>query len=451
MLEMKGMKYSLLNLNKHVADIVRGASVAFVLKITAAAAAFIVNVVLARLLGSDGVGIYFLSLAVVTLASTVGRFGTDNLVVREIAREAACDNWVTIRLRYREVLRLLLTVSVPVTAIIAVFSEQIATVIFSKPELAEPLRIMSIGIIPLSVFNLYANSLKGLKKVKESVAVQNLFLPVITLITLYVIATKNDLHSATIAYVIAVVLTAFVALFLWKKAVSVLPVHQQNEVKHGNLLASAKQLFVIAILTFGLKWLSTIFLGIWGESSDVGIFNIAQRTAMLTSFILVAVNTISAPKFAELYQKNDMRGLEITAINSTRLSTLFALPLLCFFLITPSWVMQQFGNEFVGGAAVLSILAVGQFINVATGSVAYLLLMTGRENVMMKIILITSVLGVTLNAILIPVLGGVGAAIATAISMSTQNIIAAILVYRKMGISTLPLFRILFARKSRID
>ena len=76
-----------------MAEIVRGASIAFILKIIGAALAFAFNIVLARLLGAEGTGIYFLAFTVCIIASVFGRMGLDNVILRFIASNAATEDW----------------------------------------------------------------------------------------------------------------------------------------------------------------------------------------------------------------------------------------------------------------------------------------------------------------------------------------------------------------------
>lgn len=183
----------------------------------------------------------------------------------------------------------------------------------------------------------------------------------------------------------------------------------------------------------------TTLLGVWADSESVGIYGVAKRTALLTSFMLVAVNTIVAPKFAELYAQGDRRALSALARNVAKLMTLAATPILLAFVIVPNWVLGIFGSDFVAGAPVLTILALGQFVNVATGSVGYLLMMTGHEKLMRNNTVASAALNVALNAILIPKYSIIGAAVATAISLATMNLISTILVYWKLSIVTLPI------------
>ena len=128
-------------------------------------------------------------------------------------------------------------------------------------------------------------------------------------------------------------------------------------------------LFWVMLMNLVMNWTASFLLGVWGTKSDVGIFNVAARTAQVTSFILIAVNSIAAPKFAELYNQGNKAALGRLARRSTWLMTLVASPVLLLFVLFPGRIMALFGKPFEGGAAVLGILSIGQFVNVVTGSV----------------------------------------------------------------------------------
>ena len=102
--------------------------------------------------------------------------------------------------------------------------------------------------------------------------------------------------------------------------------------------------------------------------------------------------------------------------------------------------MGIFGNSFKSGAFILVILALGQFINVITGSVGYLLMMSGNERLLRNNIIFIAVLNLTLNLLLIPKYGILGAAISTSVSLALQNIISMVIVKYRLGIWTFPLF-----------
>ena len=97
----------------------------------------------------------------------------------------------------------------------------------------------------------------------------------------------------------------------------------------------------------------------------------------------------------------------------------------------------------------LRILAFGQLINVATGSVGYLLSMTGHERLLRNTVLIAAVVSLGGGLTLIPAFGLTGAALATATGLAVQNLLCVWQVRRVLGFNTLAIWR--FASAPRVD
>lgn len=112
--------------------------------------------------------------------------------------------------------------------------------------------------------------------------------------------------------------------------------------------------------------------------------------------------------------------------------------MLLIFLIFPKSILGIFGEEFRTGAIALMILTIGQFVNAASGSVGYILQMTGKQRLFQYIILFASIVNAYLNFILIPQIGIVGAAIASCIAVSIINIIPLFLIKYYYGFFTFP-------------
>ena len=190
-----------------------------------------------------------------------------------------------------------------------------------------------------------------------------------------------------------------------------------------------------------VQWSGQFMAGAYVSSEALAQLAVAQRTAMLSSFILIAVNLVVAPRFAKLYRDNDMAQLERLAIKSVKLISLFALPVIGVMLVFPSFLMSLFGSEFKEGAILLQILAVGQFINAMTGSVGFLLIMTGHERDLRNITLMSGSLTLFLTWFLTTQFNIIGAAIGTAIAVATQNLLAVYFVKKRLGFNTLAVWR----------
>jgi O-antigen/teichoic acid export membrane protein len=209
------------------------------------------------------------------------------------------------------------------------------------------------------------------------------------------------------------------------------------------LLDTSIPLFGVVMLNMIISWSPMLFLGVWESNDKIGIYSAASRTAMLISFILIAVNTIAAPKFAALYQQRDFESLASVAKNATKIMVVLSVPPLLLLMLFPGNVLSLFGEQFKEGATILVILAFGQFVNVATGSVGYLLVMTGSERAMRNNQIFCAFIMVILSLFLIPTYGGLGAAIATTMILMLQNLVAAMIVKNKLNIVTLPFISVI--------
>jgi O-antigen/teichoic acid export membrane protein len=112
---------------------------------------------------------------------------------------------------------------------------------------------------------------------------------------------------------------------------------------------------------------------------------------------------------------------------------------LLFYIFFPDFLLGIFGGDFKKGGIILSILAVGQFVNVITGSVGYLLIMCGQEKTLRNIIIFSALVTITFQLILVSEYSIMGIAIGTAIGLSLQNILATIFVKKKLNIDILKL------------
>jgi len=97
--------------------------------------------------------------------------------------------------------------------------------------------------------------------------------------------------------------------------------------------------------------------------------------------------------------------------------------------------MRIFGPSFEAGWIVLVIGTLGQLINCGTGSVGYLLLMSGNQKRLLKVQATMTGVMVVLNILLIPAFGILGAALAAACTAILSNAWYLREVHAALGIS----------------
>ncbi len=429
-------------LDSHLKELFKGASIAFVLKVIAAGCAFGLNIVLARLLGPENFGIYNLAFTIIFISAAFGRIGMENALVRFIASYSSLNKHHKIFGIYNLAIKYSLFTSIFLSLFIFISSPFISSFIFSKPKMEETLTILSLSIVPLALLTLHASSLQGLKKIVSSVTVLSISTPLFAGIAAILFIPIFGLVASAWSYLLASTVSLFLGRLLWIKATKELAPTEAPSFSKKELLSSSKPLFIGVITYMTILWSPILILGIWETNENIGIYSAANRTATLTSFILIAVNSIAAPKFAAIYKQGKIGDLERVARESGRIMMLLALPVALIFIIFPEFVLSLFGNQFKCGASILVILSVGQYINVATGSVGFLLMMTGNERLMRNNLIFCMILELLLCFWLIPLYGIVGAAVVSTTILILQNLIAMALVKKQLGITTLPLLKL---------
>ena len=63
-------------------------------------------------------------------------------------------------------------------------------------------------------------------------------------------------------------------------------------------------------LFYILQWTDTLILGIYRPEWEIGVYNVAIKISSVTIISLFAINSIAAPKFAELFYSHKMQDFE---------------------------------------------------------------------------------------------------------------------------------------------
>lgn len=419
--------------------IVGQGAVAFTLKIAGAALAFLLHVVLARTLGVEGAGLYFLAFTIVTLGSLVTRLGVENAVTRYVAAHAAQSDWGTVDRVVRIAARMTLGCSVLGALLLFGFADLIARRFFDDQALASPLRWMALAMPPLTLLFVYAKALLGLKKAATAMTMQSVLPPLLACCGALLLAPRFGPSGGAIAYTIAAAVTVLYGVRCWMKLREGWNVSGASQIGVKGLLSSSTPLLGAMLLQQAIQAIPLLLLGHLASVHEVGLFSVAQKTAALIALVLIAANVVVAPRFAEYYQKRDMRSLDRTARAGAAMMTLMAAPAALLFMIMPQEILALFGAGFPDGSASLRILAAAQFINVMSGSVGILLVMTGQELSALTANFTAFIICIVLSILLIPQFGATGAAIAAAIPLAVVNLIRVRFVWQTMGVLTLPL------------
>tara|TARA_B110000196_G_scaffold320339_1_gene342074 strand:- start:1432 stop:2703 length:1272 start_codon:yes stop_codon:yes gene_type:complete len=407
--------------------------VAGVVKAAAAFISFIMAMAITRFLGPEQAGLFLLALSILSFFSVFLRLGLDNVIVKLIGGSNGSTYSIS-ALTTGLVWSVLAALSI--TFLIYVGAQFLSVYVFAKPEFSNVLSIMILALPFMVIFMVLGYAFQAFYRVIAATFFQNFgisFLFLLLLSFVYLFEGKQEFSASyfAVCYLIASIAVCSSALYLWNKQIK--GAWRPIKFKDKDLWSSSSNLWVASTMNLTVQWAAILISGALLPASDVAFLSVALRTAMLASFVLTVVNMVVAPRYALLWKENKIEEIQNLAKWSTRGMILLVLPIITVMVFFSDTIMGIFGDKFSDSGDLLAIIALGQFVAVASGSVTYLLNMSGHERDFRKVTLFVGPITILLSYIFISKWGVLGAAIATAVGLSLQNLGALFMVRSRLG------------------
>ncbi|HKJ96018.1 MAG TPA: polysaccharide biosynthesis C-terminal domain-containing protein, partial [Gammaproteobacteria bacterium] len=195
-------------------------------------------------------------------------------------------------------------------------------------------------------------------------------------------------------------------------------------------------MLVMLGMSLVMNQLDTIMLGAINGTDAAGLYFPLARMSQLAAFGLLSANAIVAPMISELHTAGQrdrlQRLLTLAAIGTSAIT----LTVVVGFWLFGEWILGLFGAEFVAGYPALLVLLLGQVVNAFCGPVGFMMTMTGHQDRASLVVIGGALVNATLNALLIPQYGIMGASVATGISIAFWNLWMLFEVWRRHRLNT---------------
>ena len=401
-------------------------------KLSAAFIAFGLTALVTRNMPNDEAGLFLLGFSILAVLSVFFRLGLDNVILRFLSAHGT-DAFAQEKLNRG--LLWVATVVIPSTAIGMFFSEQIATHIFNKPAFGPVLFWMLLALPAMAIFMLLAMAFQAQHRVVITTIFQNLGISTVFVAAFGYLWYEQPevLNAVTAAQIYAgaagIIFLAAVVTWFSQKGIS----FNVTSYKDKELTSASANLWVASNMSLITAWAGLLIAGAMVSAEELAQLSSAQRTANLTSFVLIVINMVMAPRYARMWNEGDLIGIKRLAKWSTRGMIVMVVPVVFVAVIFSEAVMGLFGESYKQAGVLLSIMVVGQSINVATGSVGYLLNMCGHDKDFRRVTLFAGPLTIVLAYVFTSHWGVLGAALATACGVGAQNIGALFFVRYRLG------------------
>jgi len=397
-------------------QIVRGAGIVFIGLVLSSLIGFFFRLVVARSFGPDEYGKLTLAMTLVSLGTAISVIGLDAGLQRYLAYFIAKKNKRKILGTIKSSFVISFIISLFVSALAFIFSEQIASNFFHNVELAPLFRIFSLVIPFNAALALIKSIFLSFKKAEYKVFVESfgeqLLKLILTLIVIYVGGTISGVSIAYLAVICLVAVSSFLILQL--KVFKVFNSNTKPVYNYKLLLVFSFPLLLSRIFSLVMGWSDTFLLGYFKNETYVGLYNVALPLAGALIIFFTAFGSLFYPIITELYAKKKIN--EVKKVYSVILKWIFLVTFPAFMLMVlfPTEIIRiLFGSEYLEAAGVLVILAIGYFVHAIIGPALLGLQTLKKTKYIFYITFSMAILNIFLNILLIPILGLMGAAIAT--------------------------------------
>lgn len=396
---------------------------------------FVLQIVLARMMGPKNYGDYTVIITAVNLLLVVSMFGFDSSILRflpsSISKGDSASANGFVKFSNRIILILALICSVAIFIFLLSKSKKF-NIGFSEG------LFWAVFLLPFMAFTNQASAvLRSLRMVKLSLLPAYFLFPVLMALSCwYYYSTYNKL-TVDAAMLINLGITAAICIYINRKAGKIMkdviePVEPTFNKKLWVSVSSV--LFMTTAMDLMLKQSDILMVSYFLGNTQAGVYSVSAKLATLASLGLSVADYVIMPKISSLYESKQFTKLQKMIRSASFQILSISLPVIIGMLLFGRTILGFFGKAYTDAYWPLVILLIGQLINAGTGMVGGLLTMTGHQKMFFSFYAIAIVIQFVLNSILIKFVGITGAAIGSSIGLIFLNISAYLYVRKRLRI-----------------
>jgi O-antigen/teichoic acid export membrane protein len=387
-----------------------------------------VQILLGRTLLPGAFGVVTVAVQVAFVASAGSRFGMDMAAVRLVAIGRGAGRPAHLRSLVDRCALAALAASVVLAGLLAAASPL-------YDGYGRVIALAAAGLPFIAVTNVYLGATRGLAQMRQTLYVFWVGQPLLWIVLAGgAIAAGGATDAVIVAYDVSWVLAALAARELWRREARSFAGRPATGEEVRAALRFGLPRAPAALLGQAVFWADLWVLAAFEVGTDLDAYAAAARISQVLLLFLTSLSLVFSPFAADLHARGQRQRLDDLFKRSTRWALAATLPLLIVLFVGADDVLHAFSGRFEAGEGALRILLAGQAANVATGSVGFILIMTGFTG----LDLLDNVLGISLLVglaiVLTAAFGIEGTAVAAAVSVAGLNVLRLVQVRRRVGI-----------------
>ncbi|MDD5172183.1 MAG: flippase [Candidatus ainarchaeum sp.] len=393
---------------------------------------FLYVILIARAASQDDIGLFYLALSVVSIISIFSDIGLAGSLTRYIPYFEGRNE--------KGKIRDLLNISYIVSSIAAVvlmallwWQADAIGEAYHNPLLAEAIRMLVSYLFLVNLLRLGTSALQGFADIRSMQYVNNMqngFKLILTAAFFYLYGASVLTLSA--AFIISHIPAVIMAIISTGRKTASFPSGGGTSISthqlFGEIVPFGIMLNIVTLFWSMTAYADRLLLGYFIDPSlsteTVAVYSIAITMATVLMLFPGSVANIFLPVMSRLAGKNEPVHMRAILETSQRWSLLITLPMGLVMIIFASDMLGIFyGQAYAGGALTMAILTFGFLIQALSYVLLFALAALRLVKLELKLAFIVTMVNVILNALLIPIYGMEGSAMASVASCVVMTIL----------------------------
>lgn len=384
--------------------------------------------ILTKTLGADGYGIWSQIWATVSLLAPLCALGLSYAILRFLGPEKDKE---TIGKGLSSIFATTAAIAFIASSLLFILSGSLAVAVFGGIDAAFYIEISSFLILLVAIDQLLIIYFKAFQQMKRYSSFLILQTVGEVILIVYLVLSGFGLSGAIISLLIVRLITSTLG-FLWVTSDVKLLTPDFSIVK--SYLPYTLPLLPTALcywlINLGDRYVLGYFMGV----DAVGIYSASYGLGGLLALFYAPIAGALFPAMVHCYENNKIQELKTYLKYSLKFFLMFAIP--SFFglsVLSKSLLVTLATSEFVEGGVVVSIVALATVL-FSCGSINTYVLNLFKETRKVGVIYMASAsINVVMNIILVPLMGIVGAAIATLVTYAVHLLVISVISFKKLS------------------
>ena len=411
------------------------------LRVSGAIFGILTQFLLARFLGADEVGLFFVVLGLASILSIICTLGYPMLVPR-IAAEASVETDSSKLSSFM----LQAWLDSGVMCLFLIFLMMIiAWIVFSNSVSFHMIMVFAAlnlpGFVLLRLNGALANALKYFDLGFLPDIFVRPFLLLAVVLVLSISISQMSIEIILFVHAVTAIILAFVQFFLLRdrtdlQVFSIKARAGSNKKLRQDWRHRAPPMIIIALFTNVFADLDIVITRLYLNDAETGIFGVCLKISLFIGFAIQVIYQLILRDTADALHIGDDKELQMVINRANFLTLLSSVIATIIILVFGKELLGFFGAPFQIGYESLVLLMFAQVVRAAMGPASQILTLTGHERSCWPVFLSCMVLLFVGNLVLIPWIGLAGAALTVVIVYAMWSIWMALLVREKLGVTT---------------